>query len=308
LHPPSTPHAIEADRVIILRNPKAGARDTSRDVDCLAELLRKQSYGVAIHTDLELAARDANALAEQGELRVLVGVGGDGTAAELVNRTKPGTPLTWLPRGNCNLLARHLHLDNSPEGLAQTIAQGSIIHLDAGMASGRIFLIMASCGVDAEVVRLVHQCRTGHLTSRTYFIPILEALRTYEYPEIKVCWDEALDGGKQTACRTACWFSVFNLPCYGGGFHFATQAVGSDGLLDLCGLRKGKFFNFLRYVCTVYLRQQHRMSDWFTCQVRRVQITSDAPVPYQLDGDPGGYLPLDIEILPNRLTMLVPKK
>jgi diacylglycerol kinase (ATP) len=40
--------------------------------------------------------------------------------------------------------------------------------------------------------------------------------------------------------------------------------------------------------------------------VRRVRITADVPVMYQLDGDPGGFLPLDIEILPQRLTMLVP--
>ena len=49
------------------------------------------------------------------------------------------------------------------------------------------------------------------------------------------------------------------------------------------------------------------MSDWITRRVRRVRIVSDMPVPYQLDGDPGGFLPLNIEVLPNRLTMLVPK-
>jgi diacylglycerol kinase (ATP) len=37
-----------------------------------------------------------------------------------------------------------------------------------------------------------------------------------------------------------------------------------------------------------------------------VRIESDVPVPYQLDGDPGGYLPLEIEVLPNRLTLIVP--
>jgi diacylglycerol kinase family enzyme len=31
-------------------------------------------------------------------------------------------------------------------------------------------------------------------------------------------------------------------------------------------------------------------------------------VPYQLDGDPGGFLPLDIEVLPERLTLWVPKR
>jgi diacylglycerol kinase family enzyme len=28
-------------------------------------------------------------------------------------------------------------------------------------------------------------------------------------------------------------------------------------------------------------------------------------VPFQLDGDPGGYLPVDVRVLPRRLTLVV---
>jgi len=114
-------------------------------------------FKAEISTDLEHVTRLADELTEEGKLRVLVGVGGDGTAAELVNRTKEGTPITLLPAGNENLLARHLFLGSTPESLAETIAHGRVIHLDAGRATGRIFLLMASCGLDAEVVRRVHE-------------------------------------------------------------------------------------------------------------------------------------------------------
>jgi diacylglycerol kinase (ATP) len=294
--------------VLILRNPKAGARDTHDDVERLANLLRQQLFEVEIFTDLEPVAQRANALVDEGKLRALVGVGGDGTAAELVNRTKQGTPLTLLPRGNENLLARYLHLEASPEHLAETIANGTLIRLDAGSAAGRIFLIMASCGLDAEVVQRVHGLRTGHMSSRHYFKPLWDILRTYEYPELRVYCDEALDDGSGAPCVTGSWFSIFNLPCYGGGLRFAPHAAGNDGRLDLCGFRRGGFCRFLRYLGAVYLRQHRRMSDWITRRVQRVRIVSDVPVPYQLDGDPGGWLPLNIEVLPNRLTMLVPKK
>jgi diacylglycerol kinase family enzyme len=29
-------------------------------------------------------------------------------------------------------------------------------------------------------------------------------------------------------------------------------------------------------------------------------------IPFQLDGDPGGVLPLEIEVLPGRLTLIIP--
>lgn len=304
----SSSEPIKTDRVLILHNPKAGARNTYEDVRRLAELLRKQRFEADIFTDLDAVARLANMLLDEGRLRALVGVGGDGTAAELVNRTKPGTPLTWLPRGNSNLLARHLGIGSSPERLVETIACGTMIHLDAGMAAGRIFLLMASCGLDAEVVLRVHNRRIGHTRSSHYFKPLWDVIRTYEYPELGVYYDETSNKGSESKCLAAHWFSVFNLPCYGGGLRFAPHALGNDGLLDLCGFRRKGFWRFLRYALAVYLGQHRHISDWITHRIRRVRIVSDAPVPYQLDGDPGGFLPLDIEVLPNRLTMLVPKK
>jgi diacylglycerol kinase (ATP) len=298
----------KADHVIILRNPHAGARDSRADVERLTHLIQAEGFQAEVFTDLTSAAASANVLVDQGRLRVLVGVGGDGTAAELANRTKPGTPLTWLPRGNSNLIARHLHLESSPEHLAETISRGTLIRLDAGKAGDRVFLIMASCGLDAEVVRQVHALRTGHMSSRHYFKPLWEVLRTFEYPELRVYCDEALHDASDGACLRARWFSVFNLPCYGGRLRLAPHAVGNDGRLDLCGFKRGNLWNFMRYVGAVYLGQHRCMADWITRSVRRVRIVSDAPVPYQLDGDPGGWLPLDIEVLPQRLTMLVPKQ
>jgi diacylglycerol kinase family enzyme len=36
-----------------------------------------------------------------------------------------------------------------------------------------------------------------------------------------------------------------------------------------------------------------------------LRIESDDAVPYQLDGDPGGVLPVEITILPQRVRLLV---
>ena len=301
-------HPGESNWVLILYNPKAGAQDAHYKAQRLASLLRQRGFEVEIFTNLSLAAQQAGRLFDEGRLRVLVGVGGDGTAAELVNRTKEGTPLGLLPAGNENLLARYLHLGGEPQRLAETISQGTIIRLDAGLAAGRIFLLMASCGLDAEVVRRIHSGRTGHVRSRHYLKHIWEVMRSYEYPELRVYWDEALNAGAKVPCLSARWISVFNLPCYGGGLRFAPHAAGDDSQLDLCGFRRGNFWHFIRYLGTAYLRQHHRLNDWVTRRVKRLRIVSDVPVPYQLDGDPGGWLPLDIEVLPQRLTMLVPKK
>ena len=96
---------------------------------------------------------------------------------------------------------------------------------------------------------------------------------------------------------SARWLFAFNLPCYGGGLRIAPQADGSDGLLDVCTFRRGGLWHGLRYVAAVLLRQQHRLADFAVHRVARgCGSPSEAEVPYQLDGDPGGFLPVEIEV------------
>ena len=181
------PPSGQPQRVVISVNPKAGAASSQQRVERLVSLLTAGGCGVEVCTALDDAAGRAEAWHQQGQLRALVGVGGDGTAAELVNRTRPGLPLTFLPGGTENLLARYFRLGNSPETVARTVLSGLRMSVDAGSASGRIFLIMASCGVDAEVVRRLHASRRGHIHHRTYAKPIVATLRTYSFAEMTLC-------------------------------------------------------------------------------------------------------------------------
>jgi diacylglycerol kinase (ATP) len=297
------PH--DADRVAILVNPKSGRTDAQPRADRLADLLRTRGFQTELFTDLTVATAQASQWHAEGRLRVLVAVGGDGTAAELVNRTSEGLPLTLLPAGNSNLLAGYFHLGKDPETLCRTVGEGVVARVDAGAANGRIFLLMAGCGFDADVVHRVHAGRTGHVSNRSYFRPVAEAVWSYEFPEIRVHWDEDNRGQPQLSAR---WMFAFNLPCYGGGFQIAPRADGSDGLLDVVCLRSGRLWPGLGYVAAILLGQHHRLPGCTMRRARRLRITSGAPVPYQLDGDPGGWLPLEIETLPGRLALLVPRE
>ncbi len=295
----------EADRVAILVNPKAGRRAALPWADRLADRLRNQGFKAEVFTDLSEAARQTNQWHGEGCLRTLVAAGGDGTAAELVNRTVEGVPITLLPLGTSNLLARYFHLDRDPDALCRTVAEGFVARVDAGMANQRIFLLMAGCGFDGDVVRRIHASRTGHISFATYAKPILQAAWCYTFPEIQIHWEKENMGISEQSLR---WLFAFNLPCYGGGIRIAPQADGSDGLLDVCGYPAGGFWPGLALAASVLLQRHHRLAHWMTQRVHRLRITSDTPVPYQLDGDPGGFLPLEIESLPGRLTLVVPKE
>jgi diacylglycerol kinase (ATP) len=314
LHPAATELPAEANHVLLVVNPQAGRRSAARRVDRLARLLDRRGFHVEISIKLAEASSRANRLHAQGRLRALVGVGGDGTAAELVNRTDQGVPITLLAAGTANLLSKWLGLSGRPDQLCQTITDGNLVRLDAGSANGRVFLLMLSCGFDAEVVRRVHARRKtgawgGHIGYLSYVKPILASIRTYGYPEIRVyCnppWGPS--AGEDESPLVARWAFVFNLPCYGWGLPLAPEASATDGLLDLCTFRRGSLWNGLRYLVAAQLGARHRrLADCTVRRARRLRIASEEPVAYQIDGDPGGLLPLDVEVSSRPVTLVVP--
>jgi diacylglycerol kinase (ATP) len=241
-------------------------------------------------------------------------MGGDGTVSDVVNRTEPGVPLAVFPGGTSNLIGRHLRMEASPDLLFQTIAAGRVLRMDVGRAAGRLFVAMASCGFDAEVVRRVHDlrqaCRGGFLGYWSYVKPILDCIRSYQYPELRVHWDASCDGlaADPSETITARWAFVCNLPNYGWGLPIAPWTDETDGLLDLCTLRRGSAAAGLWYVAAMHLGIHRRLADCTTRPVRRVRITAETDVVYQLDGDPVGRLPLDIEVVPGRMCVLLPPK
>jgi diacylglycerol kinase (ATP) len=251
-----------------------------------------------------------------------VAAGGDGTVRLVADRTLPGTPLYVFPLGTENLLARYLGTSAEPAQAAKVIGDGRCVRMDAGVAGGQLFTLMAGCGFDADVVRRLHQSRQGHIHHWSYAKPILDAIRTYDYPELRVYYtpagaegngaftgetstDETFTHETFTHEISARWVFVVNLPRYAGGLCFSSRASGSDGLLDVCTFKEGSLWYGLMYLGGVMLGQHEGMHDFCHVQTRRVRIQSAEGVPYQLDGDPGGELPVEVSIAPRRLTMVV---
>jgi len=284
--------------VVIAVNPNAGASATAGVANRLAEQLKRLDYQVEMESSIE---RIAEISRNSTDLRTVVAAGGDGTIGLLANRLPSETPFSILPQGTENLLAKHLNMPFDPESVAQVIDQGIFARLDAGRANGQLFLVMASCGFDAEVVHQVHKARKGHISHWAYAKPIFNSIRKYKYPTLSIYCDQ-----EKKPIR-AKWSFVFNAPRYAMGLPIAEQADAMDGKLDLCAFRGGNLINGLVYLSGIVLRTHRRWKDTKIAVARKIRIEAEESVPYQLDGDPGGFLPLEIEIVPRRLNINVPE-
>jgi diacylglycerol kinase family enzyme len=295
--------------VLIAVNPRAGTGARQAVLAVFTEELSRRGYRAREFSTVDQLAEEASTLLGQGSLRAVVAAGGDGTLRLVAQRTPAGTPLLVLPLGTENLLARHLELSADARQLAEVLAAGWTCRFDAGLANGQLFSLMAGCGFDADVVRRLHESRRGNIQHLSYAKPILDAIRSYDYPELRVRYAPAESAGDAlTAEIAARWVFVVNLPGYAGGLSFAPGACGADGLLDVCTFKEGSLWYGLMYLGGVMFGQHESMQDFQRVRTRQLVIESAAGVPFQLDGDPGGELPAEIQVLPGRLTLLVSRR
>jgi YegS/Rv2252/BmrU family lipid kinase len=295
---------MSAPWVAIQRNPTSGAGLQRAELLQLVRHLRRLGIRPRLYSRRErLEARLQNP-EERQRLVCLVAAGGDGTIGDLANRF-PDLPLAVLPLGTENLLARHLGIPSDGRFVAEMIAAGCTRAIDVGVVNGRRFLLMVTAGFDADIVHRTHARRTGHIRKWNYLQPIWESLRSYRYPKLRI----SAEGGDLASenSLSARLVVVANLPAYAMGLPLAMSADGSDGLLDLRLFRRRSAFQMFRYLYKVLLRQHETLADVVSGRARRVRITCDTAVPLQCDGDPAGFTPADITILPGALTLIVPE-
>ena len=295
------PVAPPGQIVLLSVNPRAGARSGAERVAELESALADMGMVTERHTDIQTIAERAQTYFDDGRLHTVVAAGGDGTVSLVLSNSPLGVPLAILPLGTENLLAKYYQLIIPPDRLAEYICAGRTVSVDVGRANGRLFLLMVGIGFDAQVVLEVDRRRTGHIYKWSYFKPILAAMRTYQYPAMRIRIDE------ESFSDPVCWAFVANVPRYAGGLSIVPQAIATDGLLDLCTLRRGRFWPGIKYLAAVAVRRHARLRD---CQMKRakrlrIEPVDETTVPFQLDGDPGGNLPVDIEVLPGRLRLVV---
>ena len=99
---------------------------------------------------------------------------------------------------------------------------------------------------------------------------------------------------------------VFNLPQYAASLAIEPSAVPDDGRLDLIGFQRGSVISGLRYAAGVAMRRHLKFGDVHRRPGVTFELTSPGRVPYQLDGDYAGRLPLKIETVPGRVCLLLP--
>jgi len=293
--------------IVVAANPYSGAADNRRRVEALARELAALGRAPRVLWDArERAAILGDRVAMAG-CRAVVAAGGDGTVAQVINELPPGTPLAVFPAGNENLFAATHGFADDPAFLVRALAAGRTRALDLGRASvpgrQRLFALMLSAGLDAEIVRRLATWRASGGALRrvrrvSYVAPIAASLATYRHPPVRVVAGES-------AARGA-YCVIANAPAYALDLPLAPDARADDGALDWLLFERGSLAALAAYSWAVWRGRHLARGDVRGGRATRLTLDAAAPVPVQVDGDPLGTTPVEVDVMPGALTLVAP--
>jgi diacylglycerol kinase (ATP) len=227
--------------------------------------------------------------------------GGDGTYNEAARGlVGTDTALLALPGGTTSVLAYELGIPRDPAEALVRQLDGDRRAMAVGRThTGQLFLLMLSVGPDALILSnlplaLKHRGGKVGITAQA----VLEFIRG-NLPRFSV----SVDG--QTF--SASWCIAGNARSYGGPY---AATPGADpfapGLEVVTLTRKGRsaavpFFFSIPFGRHLRMRGVQRHS------AREVRLEGPDGVPYQLDGDPAGVLPVTARGTDERLWVLLPQ-
>lgn len=100
--------------------------------------------------------------------------------------------------------------------------------------------------------------------------------------------------------------AIANWQYYGAGMRIAPHADPTDGWFDLVGAADMSLPELLRALPRLYPGTHLSLPKVTFRRGRRVRVTSDYPLPVQLDGEVAGTLPVTIDLLPAALAVAAP--
>lgn len=292
-------------RVLIFANRIAGRGRGEQMAHALENRLKSEGYATDVF--LERAVDVApQKLTEPANAAIVIG--GDGTLRAAVERLLKADvlpPLLPVPLGTANMMGKYLgirfHDGNLENRVSAALGRRQILPLDAGRANGRLFLQVAGVGFDAQIIYHLDRLRTGPISFWSYMRPALLSLAEYEPAPITVRLD-----GRELVNNECGMVFVGNLRQYGAGFPVLVHARPDDGLLDVCIVKCKSRSGLIRMFLTAAAGEHLFHEDVIYLKGKHVEVESTVNVPLQIDGDPAGHTPVQIDLLPVRLPFIVP--
>jgi YegS/Rv2252/BmrU family lipid kinase len=308
-----------ADRPFVIANPRSGGGRALRAIGRVRAALERRlgEFDLAV-TERPMHAIDLARDAAQRGRKLLVAVGGDGTLHEVANGVLDAgsdAAVGYVGQGTGGDFRRSLGIENRLEAYVEAIASGRQRRIDVGRcryrtAGGdlqrRWFVNVLSVGLGGLVDQYVSETTKVIGGKAAYFWASIRAIA--RCPRGRLRCEVALGPDRGEKRLETLLLAICNGSYFGSGMCVAPMAQLDDGRFEVISLSGRNKLSFALSSSRIYAGR-HLTSpgaEHFACDRLAVDIENEearSTFPLDVDGEPLGGLPLEVELVPQALTV-----
>jgi len=300
-------------RAVLIYNPRSGTRDIQALLPVALQVFSE--YGWRVETHSTQQAGDVQRLAAEAvrnNYDVVLAAGGDGSLNEAANAlAHSDVALATLPSGTANVWARQIGMpipaplyNTQLADAARSICTGLIRPIDLGRTNERYFLLWSGAGLDAYV--------TSKIEPRPPWVKRWGAagygLRALWYAMHYRGTPMTIELDDQPPLRSrALMVLISNIQLYAGIVRPSPEARVDDGLLDVCIFKGTSFAYTARHFMSIALGRSAQDPQLVNRSGRHIRVSAKQPTAVHVDAEPIGVTPIDVQVVPRALRVIVPK-
>lgn len=294
-------------KALLIVNPSSGNEAAETYAPRVKEQLQKTYEQVEVvftkgEGDATRFAREA----AKSHTTAVFAMGGDGTVNETVTglAEQPFRPdFSFIPFGTVNDLARSLGISLNPEEAVEQLANLIPQKLDVGKVNDSYFIDVVAIGAIPTAVQDVSVEQKTRLGSLAYILEGAKALTERKSYQFNLEIDDEKIEVESILLLVALTNSV-------AGFEkLVADATPDDGKLNLIVLKEKDLLTIIKLLPKLLTGDITKEPDilYRSFEKGEILVENEENLIANIDGDPGDSLPLRIQVLPNHLTILVPK-
>lgn len=295
-------------RCVIIVNPTSGREKAPRYIPYMTSVLSEKYEDVTIK--LTQKAGDAKNFARYAaeKNKDIFCMGGDGTINEVINgmvSVQSESSFGFVPFGTVNDLSQALRMPRSPKKVIDMFRRAEKKFLDVGKINDRYFINIVAAGLLPEAVSQVT------IKEKTLFGSLAYFMKGFQVFAKQQSYQFTITEANGTVIQVSSPLIAAMLTDSAGSFrNLIPSTKKNNGVIKLALFHDFQWLRTIREAPKLLAGMQLGPEVLTVIAIKKahISIENDAKLCTNVDGDKGPCFPIDLEILPARLSVFVPNK
>lgn len=293
-------------KLLLIYNPFSGNRSFASSLDNVIDILQNEGGFTVIpyRMSFDVSLNEFLSSFSEDEIDTVCISGGDGTINIVVNELlalNMFPKIGLFPSGTANDFCSSLGITKNVIANAKTIAEGNTKKIDVGHINGKYFINVVCVGLFAEVSQGVDTELKNTIGKLAYYIQGAKVLANVNPINVRITTSNKV-------IEEETYLILILNSDRAGGFKLAPLSEMNDGCFDLV-LFKAKSYQAATAALLKVLNGHHVKDDtvlYLQDNYFKVESLDDkGSLETDIDGEKGPSLPLDINILKEKITIYI---